>query len=142
MQCVRERRVYDICEQSHQIPLQAPVAQWRPHALSALSAIAGLESDYYRQFEEHCKPLLFGKYKHAEVLEGVGVLKGAKSDLEAGYIFDVEQRIAGDILPIFSRWPISCSMRYRIILPPRSSGDFALKKRVGPAGIEPATVEL
>lgn len=70
--------------------------RWMISSLGFLSSVFGENSEYFKQFKEKCHDTT---YYYSEY--GVGILKGAKDDIEGGHLKKLEALVSADIFTDF-----------------------------------------
>jgi hypothetical protein len=103
-----KRRFEDLSKQAQQIPLQgnqeighyaAPQAfyAWASSALNVIQGVFGKNSPYYVRLETEIAGI-HGNYVSKDQLEACrGIFQGAKSDVDGGYLFDLQTSFSGEI---------------------------------------------
>lgn len=70
--------------------------EWKAASLSFLQSVFGEENSHYRLFEKNCV------HSHSnDTLQGLGVLKAAKADIDGGYLVKISELAAADIFVDF-----------------------------------------
>ncbi|HJX31434.1 MAG TPA: DUF4145 domain-containing protein [Thermodesulfobacteriota bacterium] len=107
-----KRRFEDLSKQAQQIPLQgnqeigryaAPQAfyAWASSALSVIQGVFGKDSPYYVRLETETAGI-HGNYVSEDQLGACrGIFQGAKSDVDGGYLFDLQTSFSGEIFGDF-----------------------------------------
>ncbi len=69
---------------------------WKAGALSFLDFVSGDDSTHFQLFQKNSTHAMY-----SEALQGQGVLKAAKEDIEGGYLKKLETLVAADIFTDF-----------------------------------------
>lgn len=104
------KRFAELAVQSQQIPLtgsNTPHASyqhfyaWATSALNAIQGVFGKESPHYTRFEAELSRIT-NNYVWQNQLESFrGIFQGAKSDVDGGYLFDIQSSFSGEIFGDF-----------------------------------------
>lgn len=70
--------------------------EWKAEALSFIQNVFGEQNSHYKLFEKNCVHA-----HHGDALQGLGVLKAAKADIEGGYLVKISELAAADIFVNF-----------------------------------------
>ncbi len=103
-------RLAELAQQTQKIPLRGRDSQyaapeqffaWATSALNAIQGAFGKESPHYAHFESELAKIS-GNYVYERQFEAFkGIFSGAKSDLDGGYLFNVQASFSGEIFGDF-----------------------------------------
>lgn len=71
-------------------------SEWRAGALSFLVAVFGKDSTHFAELTSRCMV-----NRHSMAIEGQGILKAAKADLDGGYLKKIEDLVSADVFSDF-----------------------------------------